>query len=69
MIKRGELKSFNSTTYTASVQMSGSLAVWLDGIAVARNIASAEMVPGRRCAVLFFSDTDPKDSVLVAVYV
>jgi hypothetical protein len=48
--------------------MSGSQAVWLDAVPVARNIAATEMTPGRRCAVLFFSDTDPADSVVVAVY-
>lgn len=68
MLRRGVVKSFDAATYTATVQVAGSLAVWLEGVPVARNIAAAAVVAGRRCALLFFSETDPKDVVLVAVY-
>jgi len=37
-------------------------------VPVARNIASAELVVGRRCALLFFDDPNPQDAVVVAVY-
>lgn len=68
MVRRGVVKSFDAASYTATVQVAGSLAVWLEGVPVARNIAATEMVAGRRCALLFFSETDPSDAVLVAVY-
>ena len=68
MVRRGEIKAFDSGSYTATVQMAGSLAVWLEGVPVARNIASSEMTAGRRCAMLFFDEANPKDAVIVAVY-
>ncbi len=68
-IRRGEVKSFNSTAYTATVQLAGSLSVWLSDVPVARNIASAEMVDGRRCAVLAFDESNHQDTVVIAVYV
>ncbi len=66
--RKGVLKSFDSNSYLATVQISGSLSVWLEGVPVARNIPSAEMVSGRRCAVIFFDASNPKDGVVVAVY-
>ncbi len=68
-VKRGVVKAFDSGAYTATVQVAGSLAVWLSDVPVARNIAAAEMVAGRSCAVLFFDEPNPEDSVLIAVYV
>ncbi len=68
-VKRGVVKAFDSGAHTATVQVAGSLAVWLSDVPVARNIAAAEMVAGRSCAVLFFDEPNPEDSVLIAVYV
>ena len=36
---KATIRSFNADAYTATVQVSGSLATWLDGVPVARNIA------------------------------
>lgn len=68
VVRRGVLKAFDSITYTADVQMAGSLSVWLKGLPVARNIPTAEMVASRRCAVIFFDEADPLNAVVVAVY-
>lgn len=67
-IKRGLIKGFDSGTYKATVQIAGSLSVWLNEVAVARNIPAAEMVVGRRCAIIFFDETNPGDAVVVGVY-
>ena len=67
-IRKGTVKGFSAVTYTATVQVAGSLAVWLDNVPVARNIAAAEMVVGRRCALIFFSESDPRDALVVGVY-
>jgi len=67
-IRKGVVKSFDSGAYTATVQVAGSLAVWLEDVPVARNIASVEMAAGRNCAVIFFDEANPKDAVLAAVY-
>ena len=68
MIKKGILKSFDSGTYTATVQLQGSLSRWLENILVAGNIPSAEMVTGRECALLFFDLSNPSDAVVIAVW-
>lgn len=68
-LRRGTVKAFDPVTYTATVQVAGSLSVWLEGVPVARNIPSAEMVPGRKCAVIFFDPANPADAVVAAVWV
>jgi len=67
-IRKGDLVSFNSGDYTASVRIDGGYKVDLDGIAVARNLDSGEMTAGRSVAVLFFDDHVPRDAVIIAVY-
>ena len=42
--------------------------VYLEDVAVARNIAPAEMVSGRKVAVIFFDEHNVKEAVVVAVY-
>ena len=67
-VRKGVIKGFDSETYKAAVQVAGSLSVWLEGISVARNIPSAEVVEGRNCALIFFDETNPQDAVVAAVY-
>lgn len=67
-MKKGELKSFNSGNYTATVRISGSYKVYLEDITVARNLPTAEMITGRKVAVLFFDEYSPKEAVIVAIY-
>ena len=66
--KKAELRSFNSGNYTATVRITGSYRVYLEDIAVARNLPAAEMIAGRKIAVLFFDEYNPKEAVIVAVY-
>jgi hypothetical protein len=37
-------------------------------VAVARNLPAAEMVTGRKLAVVFFDEYSPRDAVIIAVY-
>ncbi len=67
-IKKGELKSFNVTTYTATVCLAGSYKVFIEDVVVARNISSTEMTAGRTVAVVFFDENNPREAVVVAVY-
>ena len=67
-IRRGTLRSFDAGTYPATVEMAGSIAVWLSGVPVARNIAGSELVAGRSVAILQFDAANPKDAVLTAVW-
>ena len=68
MIKKAILKSFNSGTYKASVQILGSLSVWLEGIPVSTAISAADMVIGRSVALLLLDPSNPNDCVLTAVW-
>jgi len=67
-LKKAVLKSFNSGNYTAIVQLIGSFKVYLEDIAVARNIPTGEMITGRKVAVIFFDEHNPKEAVVTAVY-
>ena len=67
-LRKAELRSFNSGSYTATVRLAGSYKVYLEDVAVARNLPAAEMVAGRRVAVIFFDENSPKEAVVVAVY-
>ncbi len=67
-LRKAVLRSFNSTDYTATVQLAGSYKVYLEDIAVARNLPTAEMTTGRKTAVLFFDEHNPKEAVVIAVY-
>ncbi len=67
-VKKGLLKSFNSGAYTATVQLASSYKVYLEDIAVARNLPVAEMTAGRKVAVVFFDEHNPKEAVVIAVY-
>ena len=67
-VKRGVVKGFNATDYTATVQLAGSLSVWLYKVPVARNIPSAEMVNERSCGVIFFDEANRDDAVVMTVY-
>ena len=67
-LRKAILRSFNSGDYTATVQLTGSYKAYLEGIAVARNLPAAEMALGRKVAVIFFDEHNPKEAVVVAVY-
>ncbi len=67
-IKKAELKSFNGADYTATVCMASGYKVFLEDVTVARNLPSAEMTAGRKVAVLFFDENNPKEAVITAVY-
>ncbi len=67
-LRKAVLKSFNSGDYTATVQLAGSYKVYLEDVAVARNLPVAEMTTGRKASVLFFDEYNPKEAVVVAVY-
>jgi hypothetical protein len=67
MIELAILKNFDSGTYTAGVQLVGSLTAYFDGVKVARNIATGEMVTGRSVIVVI-PNLNPRDAVVIAVF-
>lgn len=67
-LTKGFLQSFNSGNYTATVRLSSSYKVYLEDIKVSRAIASGEMTPGRKVAVVLFDENSPKEAVVLGVY-
>jgi hypothetical protein len=67
-LRKAILRGFNSGTYTATIQLAGSQKVYLEDVAVARNIPAVEMALGRRVAVVFFDAHNAKEAVVLGVY-
>ena len=67
-VRKAVLKSFNSGNYTATIQLTASQKIYLEGVAVARDIPAAEMALGRKVVVVFFDEHNAKEAVVVAVY-
>lgn len=67
-IRTAVLRAFDGATYTATLQLTGSLQRYLTGVPVARNIASGEMTAGRKVAVSLFDASNPADAVVFAVW-
>ncbi len=67
-MKKAILRSWDSASYLASVELVGSRRLFLTGVPVARSISSGEMTPGRYVAVAFFDESNTSDAVVVAVY-
>jgi hypothetical protein len=67
-LRKGILQSFSSGNYTATVQLAGSHKVYLEGVTVARNLQTGEMTVGRKVAVIFFDEHNPREAVVIAVY-
>jgi len=67
-LRKAVLKGFNSGSYTATIQLGGSANVYLEGVSVARNLPSAEMVANRKVVVVFFDEHNARDAVVVGVY-
>ena len=67
-LRKGILKGFNSGNYTATVQLTGSPKVYLEDIAVARDIPAAEMALDRKVTLAFFDEHNAKEAVVLAVY-
>ena len=68
-VKKAILRSFDSGSYTAMIEIAGSSKTYLEGVSVASNLPEAEMVVGRKLAVIFFGEHNVKDAVVTAVYV
>ncbi len=68
VLKKAAIKSYDPAAHKATVQIAGSLAVWLAAVPVATDIPAAEVVAGRECAVLFFTEDNPDDAVVVTVH-
>lgn len=64
----GILRAFDAGTFLARVTLTGSLAMSLANVPTSRAIAAADMVAGRKVAVLIFDETKATDAVVTAVW-
>ena len=67
-IKRAIVKSYDAAAHKATVQIGGSLAVWLDDVRVATDIPAGELIAGRQCSVLFLDPSNQDDAVVLTVH-
>lgn len=68
LLKRAVIKAYDAAAHTASVQIAGSLSVWLTDVPVATDIPPAEVVAGRACTVLLYDPLNPNEAVILAVH-
>jgi hypothetical protein len=68
-LRKAELKSFDSGNYKATIRLASGYKVYLEEVTVARNLPAAEMVVGRKVAVISFDDNNPREAVITAVYI
>jgi hypothetical protein len=59
---------FSCKGIPATIQVQGSLSVWLEDVPVNRGIPTAEMVTGRNVAIIFPDPGNPDYAVVVAVW-
>lgn len=67
-ITRAIIKAYDAGAHRATVQLAGSLAVWLESVAVSDALEPPELVAGRECGVLFFTEDNPDDACIISVY-
>ena len=68
MIKKGTLKAFDAVNYLSTIQIAGSLSVWLENVPTSRSIPTSEMGTGRNVAVLFIDPSNFSDAVVIALW-
>ena len=68
LLKRATIKSYDAGSHRAAVGIAGSLSVWLNDLAVSDAIAAATVVVGNECSVLFHTDDNPDDAVVISVH-
>ena len=68
-LSKAILRSFDAGSYKATLQLAGSHKVYLEEVTVARNLPAAEMITGRKVAVVFFDAYNAKEAVVIAVYI
>ncbi len=68
IVERGTLLAFSVGSYTATLQIAGSLSASVASVPVSRGIASSELVVGRRVAVAVFDVGNPVDAMVIGIH-
>ena len=67
-VRKAILRAFDAPSYTAAIQVTGTVAGYLYSIPVARDIAAAELLAGRYVALAVFDPTNTSDTAVIAVW-
>jgi len=67
-IHRAIIRAFDAATYTATVQLTGSLATYLAGVPVAHHLRPNLLTAGTKCGVVFFDEANPTDAAVVLLF-
>ena len=67
MIEIATLKTYDSPTHTASVQLAGSVTTYLDDVPVSKAIDAADMSIGDK-VILAVPRNNLKDAAVIAVF-
>jgi hypothetical protein len=68
LLKRGTIKSYDAGSHEATVGIAGSQGVWLAAVPVHMGVNPDDIVAGLECGVLFFTEDNPDDAVVVTVH-
>lgn len=66
--KKGIINQFYPESWTADVQIIGSVQTVLKGIPVSLAVSASDIKAGDRCRVDMFDETNPRDSVVAYTY-
>jgi len=67
-LTRATVRAYDSGTHTATVTLAHSSHNPITSVPVDVGIPAAEVVAGRECAVVFFTDDNPNDSAVVSIH-
>lgn len=67
VIKKAVVKAYDAGTHRATVQIAGSLGVWLESVRVATDIPAGDVVAGRQCTVLFLDRANQDDAIVLTI--
>jgi hypothetical protein len=67
-IRRGVIRGFDRDSHSATVQVLGAQATYLEGIPVSHALGWWTVVVGAECGVVFFDETDAQDACVAFIY-
>jgi len=67
-LHRAVIRAYNAATHKADVQLATAAPSVIATIPVATDISAPDIIAGRECAVLFFTDDNPDDAVVLTIH-
>jgi hypothetical protein len=67
-IRRGVIRGYDRRGHTATVEVMGAQATYLEAVPVSHALGWWLLAAGAECGIVFFDDTDPQDACVAFVY-